>query len=318
MRPFDMEVTVVDSARTVWDPEVLAQIARVQEFLERSYGIHHVTSPASLVRAANKAMNGGDSAFHRLPDDAADTRRIAAGLRTFAGAEVLGGLVSPDGRTARVSGRMIDEGGAVHRVKNEALNAFIAQNSDSTVVRFHQTGMAFLIDRNNESLSRQMILSLALSFLLIAAIMTALFRDPRLVLIALVPNVVPMVFIAGLMGLLGIDLKVSTAIIFSNAFGIAVDDTIHLLGKLRIELAKGKSLAYAMKRTYLSGGKAVIVMSLMLCAGFITLIASDFASVYYMGLLISITLAVALLSELFLLPLLVLYFLGKRKVRVIG
>jgi len=119
------------------------------------------------------------------------------------------------------------------------------------------------------------------------------------------------------MGLLGIDLKVSTAIIFSNAFGIAVDDTIHLLGKLRIELAKGKTLAYAMKRTYLSGGKAVIVMSLMLCAGFITLIASDFASVYYMGLLISITLAVALLSELFLLPLLVLYFLGKRKIRVI-
>ena len=183
---------------------------------------------------------------------------------------------------------------------------------------FHQTGMAFLIDRNNERLSEQMLLSLGISFLLIAAIMTFLFREPRMVLIALLPNVLPMVFIAGLMGLVGIDLKVSTAIIFSNAFGIAVDDTIHLLGKLRIELAKGRGLPYAMKRTYLSGGKAVIVMSLMLCAGFITLIASDFASVHYMGLLISITLGVALLSELLLLPLLVLLILRKRPVRVVA
>lgn len=318
VRPFDLEVTMADTARTIWDPEVLHQIAAVQDHVEQVYGIHHIASPVSLLRAANKAMNGGDSAFHQLPEDPAETKRLARNVRAFAGTEALAGLVSADGRVARISGRMIDEGGAVHRVKNTELEGFIAQHTNPSVVRFNQTGMAFLIDRNNETLSRQMILSLALSFLLIAAIMTALFRDLRLVIIALIPNVVPMVFIAGLMGLVGIDLKVSTAIIFSNAFGIAVDDTIHLLGKLRIELSKGKSLPYAMKRTYLSGGKAVIVMSLMLCAGFITLIASDFASVYYMGLLISITLGVALLSELFLLPLLVLYFLGKRKVRVIG
>ena len=94
--------------------------------------------------------------------------------------------------------------------------------------------------------------------------MAWVFRSLRVVVVALLPNVVPLFFIAGLMGALGIDLKVSTAIIFSNAFGIAVDDTIHLLAKLRIELSRGLSLPYALKRTYLSGGKAVIVMSLML------------------------------------------------------
>ncbi len=318
VRPFDLEITVSDTSLTVWDHEVLRRTAVVQDHLERSYGVHHMTSPVTVVRAANMALNGGDPAWYRLPEDAAGTDRAARLARTMLGRQGLSAIASPDGRSARLSGRMVDEGGAVHRVRNAELDGIVAGLGAHSPVEFHQTGMAFLIDRNNERLSEQMLMSLGLSFLLIAAIMTALFREPRMVLIALLPNVFPMVFIAGLMGLVGIDLKVSTAIIFSNAFGIAVDDTIHLLGKLRIELAKGRSLAYAMKRTYLSGGKAVIVMSLMLCAGFITLIASDFASVHYMGLLISVTLGVALLSELLLLPLLVLLILRRRPVRVVG
>ena len=318
VRPFDLEIAVRDTALSVWDPAVLHRTAIVQDHLERTYGVRHITSPVTVVRAANMALNGGDPAWYRLPDDPADTQRAARLARTLLGRQGLATIASADGLTGRMSGRMVDEGGAAHRLKNAALDGLVKGLGPAPAVDFHQTGMAFLIDRNNERLSEQMLLSLGISFLLIAAIMTFLFREPRMVLIALLPNVLPMVFIAGLMGLVGIDLKVSTAIIFSNAFGIAVDDTIHLLGKLRIELAKGRGLPYAMKRTYLSGGKAVIVMSLMLCAGFITLIASDFASVHYMGLLISITLGVALLSELLLLPLLVLLILRKRPVRVVA
>jgi hypothetical protein len=99
---------------------------------------------------------------------------------------------------------------------------------------------------------------------------------------------------------------VSTAIIFSIAFGIAEDDTIHMLGKLRLQLLEGRTVAYALKRTYLSTGKAVSVTSLMLVSGFLTLVLSDFASVYYMGLLITLTLAFAFVAELLLLPALVL------------
>jgi len=111
-----------------------------------------------------------------------------------------------------------------------------------------------------------------------------------------------------------VDLKVSTAIIFSIAFGIAEDDTIHMLAALRHHLQQGLSPAQALKRTYLRTGKAVTVTSLMLISGFITLIFSDFASVYYMGLLITLTLAFAFISELFLLPALVMVLMkGKRR-----
>jgi predicted RND superfamily exporter protein len=129
-----------------------------------------------------------------------------------------------------------------------------------------------------------------------------------------VPNVVPLLFIAGVMGVTGIDIKVSTAIIFTIAFGIAVDDSIHMLGKLRIELDKGRTVPYAMKRSFLSAGKAVTITSIMLCSGFVSLVFSGFASVFYMGLLISITLFMALLADLVLLPVLIMRFLPTRRV----
>jgi predicted RND superfamily exporter protein len=133
----------------------------------------------------------------------------------------------------------------------------------------------------------------------------------------MVPNIFPLLFVGGIMALSGIDIKVSTAIIFTIAFGIAVDDTIHLLGKLRIELRKGRSLPVAMKRSVISTGKAVIITSIMLCSGFIALVMSDFASVFYMGLLVSLTLALAVVADLLLLPVLVVRFLPRRRSEVV-
>jgi len=153
---------------------------------------------------------------------------------------------------------------------------------------------------------------MGLAVFLTALIMFWFFRDWRMVFVALIPNLVPLVFIAGVMGFFGVDLKVSTAIIFSISFGIAEDDTIHMLAALRHHLRRGLSPAYALKRTYLRTGKAVTVTSLMLLSGFITLIFSDFASVHYMGVLITLTLAFAFVAELMLLPALVMLMMRRR------
>ena len=104
----------------------------------------------------------------------------------------------------------------------------------------------------------------------------------------------------------------STAIIFTISFGIAEDDTIHMLAALRQHLRDGRSPAYALKRTYLRTGKAVTVTTLMLLSGFVTLAGSVFASVHYMGLLITLTLAFAFVAELLLLPALVMLLLRRR------
>ena len=208
---------------------------------------------------------------------------------------------------------MVDEGGFIHKQKNAALNEFIRSNTNMDDLTFAQTGMAFLIDRNNATLSTQLIKGLSIAFVLVSLIMAFSFRTWKMVLIALIPNVIPLLFLAGLMALLNIDLKVSTSIVFTIAFGIAVDDSIHLLGKLRLELAKGRSIPMAMRRSYKSAGKAVIVTSLMLISGFVGLAFSDFGSIYYMGLLVSITLFLAIITDLLLLPVLVLWLLPNKK-----
>ncbi len=308
-RPFELEITVKDTSATVWDEQVLADLAELQDHLENEHRIRAINSPVTVLRSVNKAFNGGDPEFNAIPDDQVEIDRLVKRMNSLPIGKMLRTIVTPDGRIARISGRMKDEGGYIHRQRNAELDRFIQENTNTDRLSIAQTGMAFLIDRNNERLSSQLIGGLSIAFLLIALIMAAVFRNWRMTVIALIPNVIPLVFIAGIMAIAGIDIKVSTAIIFTIAFGIAVDDTIHLLGKLRIELAKGKSLHYAMKRSYLSTGKALITTSLMLFAGFISLLFSDLASVYYMGLLVTLTLLMALITDLVLLPLLVLKWL---------
>ena len=134
-----------------------------------------------------------------------------------------------------------------------------------------------------------------------------------MILVCIIPNIIPGLMIAGFMGLVGIDLKISTSIIFSIAFGIAVDDTIHIISRLKLELKAGKSFLYSLKRTYLSTGKAVVVTSIILSAGFLTLIFSEFTSTFYVGLLVSLTLLLAIACELFILPVLLLWYYKKQK-----
>lgn len=309
VRPFEMEI---DADKGVWDLGTLRQIEKVQSRLDTVYHVDGIISPVTIMYSLNKSFNGGDRAYYRLPDDSTECARLAKRARLL-GKDLLGSVVSADGRTARLSGRQLDEGGFIHKGKNAELDAFIAANTDADAVTFHQTGMAFLIDRNNATLSTQLVRGMGLAVLLTALIMLWFFRDWRMVLVALLPNLMPLVFIAGVMGAFGIDLKVSTAIIFSIAFGIAEDDTIHMLASLRMHLRSGLSPAYALKRTYLRTGKAITVTGLMLLSGFVTLMFSDFASIFYMGVLITLTLAFALLAELFLLPALVMVLMRPRK-----
>jgi predicted RND superfamily exporter protein len=183
----------------------------------------------------------------------------------------------------------------------------------SGYIGFNITGTAHLIDVNNSYISKNVLEGLLIAFGVIGLIVGFMFRSIKLVLFSLIVNVMPLLMIGGIMGLMGIDLKMSTAIIFTIAFGIAVDDTIHFLSKLRHELKQGKSMLYAMKRSYLSTGKAIMVTSLILCGGFLTLALSDFLGTANIGKLISLTLLFAVLSDLVLLPALLLLLPNKNK-----
>ncbi len=310
-RPFEMEVSMYAPNASVWDLPHLRAMERVEQHLREHHGIGAIVSPVAVVKAVNKALNGGQLEYNRLPEDEQEMRRVLRHVERLGAQRTR--VATDDARTARISGRMRDEGGYLHRIRDQEMRSFISAHTDRSVIEFRQTGMAYLIDRNNERLSSQMIGGLSIAFLLISLIMAGVFRNWRMTMIALIPNVIPLLWVGGMMAVAGIDIKVSTAIIFTIAFGIAVDDTIHLLGKLRVELQKGKTLPYAMKRAFFSAGKALILTTILLLSGFAPLVVSDLASVYYMGLLVGLTLFMALLADLLLLPILVLKWLPVRR-----
>ena len=151
-----------------------------------------------------------------------------------------------------------------------------------------------------------MVASLSVAFLFILVLMTVLFRSIRVGLFSMIPNVWPVFITLAMLGYLEIDLRVSSVIIFSVSLGIAVDDTIHFLSKLRLQLAQGRTLAAAVKRSFLATGKAIVVTSLILCGGFMTLTTSSFLGTFHIGLLISLTLLFAVVADLTFLPWMVL------------
>ena len=313
-RPLEIAIDVKDSSRNIFDWEILEELEKVENYLIDTYQGRNIISPLQAVKSLNQAVNGGLVEHFKLPDDRDDRRKIEKNLRYLKSNNADLKLFADDYRKSRFSGKTKDIGSKMSLARNAGLEQFIRSNIDSTLVQIKITGTSLLIDKNNQYLTQNMMEGLGIAFLVIAVIVAMLFRSLRMIIIVLIPNVIPLIVVAAIMGYFGITLKLSTSIIFTIAFGIAVDDTIHFISKLKLELDKGKSLLYALKRTYLSTGKAIIVTTIILAGGFLTLILSSFGGTYYTGLLVSLTLGLAVLADLSLLPVLLIMFFKKKKV----
>jgi uncharacterized protein len=303
VRPFELAVFVTDTTHDAFSPETLSSLEKLHEYLEKQYGSGALVSPLTIVKNLNK-MNQGK---YQLPKEK-ELDKMRKELKQAKGNELLTAIVSSDWHTFRVFGKMPDFGSAVVKEKERDFWQFIFENNLNQHLDFRLTGSAVLIDKNNSFLAVSMMYGLVIAFGVIGLIVGIMFKSLRMVIISLVPNVLPLLLIGAVMGYFGISLKVSTSIIFTIAFGIAVDDTIHFLSKYRLELAKGKSQLIALRRTFVSTGKAIIVTTLILSGGFLTLILSDFLGTFYVGLLVGLALLFAVIADLVLLPVLLLLF----------
>ena len=312
VRPFELELKPV-GGRGIYDPAVLAQTERIEHYLTDTFHLRFAASPATLVRAARKALHGGELAEYRLPTDSVELRALTARLRQLRKRPEFWALALPDGTAGRLTGRMADVGSIRADALNGGLQQFLRTSVDTMVLRTRLTGSSNLIDKNNEGLTLNMIQGMAIDVLMVTLIVLALFRSVRMTVVVLIPNLLPILLVAGVMGLCGVNMKVSTSIIFTIAFGIAVDDTIHFISKLRLTMGHEPSLFRAVRHTYLLAGKAVVVTSLILVGGFCTLLFSSFDGTFYVGLLIGLTLLFGVVAELTLLPLLILAFYRGRK-----
>jgi len=313
VRPFEMSVTVKDTSKNVWDLEVLQQVDSVEQYIQEIYKAEVKMSLVSTLKVFNRSANSGQKEFYELPTSKRKIRKYRRFLRIAGGGKFIRKFVDSSESIMRISGSIPDLGNTEITKRNISLQEFIDQKEKSGLVDYQLTGTAHLIDKNISYLSSSLVMGLALSILIVALIIGLIYRSLPILLISIVPNVLPLLFIAGIMGFFGVELKTSTAIIFTIAFGIAVDDTIHFLGKFKYELMKGHSKLYALKRSYLTTGKAMILTTLILCAGFLLLVFSSFLGTFHMGLMLCITLFVALIADLTILPVLLLIFYNPKK-----
>ena len=307
IRPFEMGIYTKDSS-SVFNYKVMLELDKIEDYLYKKYEAGFIYSPVSIIKSINKATHSGNSEFYRIPDREVDYKILLKKLEKTNLKNKLNKIVNSNRSIGRFTGKMDDVGSKVFKERNIAFDNFFRTTINTDLIDYKMTGTALLVDKNNEFLAKNMLTGLGIAFLLIALIMGILFRSLKMALLSLIPNIVPLAFIGGLMGFLGTTINMSTSIIFTIAFGIAVDDTIHFLSKFKIEQQKNKSLLYILKRTYLSTGKAIVLTTLILCGGFISLVFSDFKSTFLIGTYVGLILFVAVITDLVLLPVLILIF----------
>jgi predicted RND superfamily exporter protein len=305
VRPFDMGLEW-DNEVDLSDPEYFQSLDKIHHFLEANYGVGAVMSPLSVLKELNRSSHGGRNEFYRLPEKEGELKRLLKDYKKILSTGKISNLTTEDGGYIRVLGRVGDLGAQHFASKNEELNDFLEREGIAKKATVTITGTGTLIDRTNQTLVESLSKGLGAAFILISILMGLMFRSFRMVLIALVPNLLPLLAVGAVMALAGINLNMSTSIIFTIAFGIAVDDTIHLLSRYKLELMKGKSQYDAMRNAYLHTGKALIITSIILFGGFIGLCFSSFQSTFFIGLFVTLTLGFALLFDFTLLPPLVI------------
>lgn len=311
-RPFEAIIEVKDNELNLFDSVVAREVEMASIYLEEVYAVGGIINTNTVLKSLNQATNGGDYDHFTLPSTD-EYKKISKPLQRLIKKEELKSYLYTDSlKTGRITGWVDDIGSAISLKKIDDFKSFVDTSINKGIIDITVTGTSQLIDKNNLYLSKNMLQGLAIAFGVVAFIAGLLFKSSRMVLITLIPNIIPLLMVAGIMGIFDITLKLSTSIVFTIAFGIAVDDTIHFTSKLKLELNKGKSLIYALKRTYLSTGKAIIVTSLILSGGFLILLLSSFGGTFYTGLLISLTLIFALIIDLTLLPALILLFFHKK------
>ena len=170
------------------------------------------------------------------------------------------------------------------------------------------TGTSIIFLKGNDYLISNLVMSLIIAFIIISLLMASIFKSLRMILISMLPNLIPLLFTAGIMGYFGVNFKPSTVLVFSVAFGIAVDFSIHFLTKYKIELKNSSSISAAVASVQKEISTSMIYTAVILFFGFIIFVFSDFGGTIALGLFTAITLFIALLSNLILLPSLLLSY----------
>ena len=287
-------------------------LKRIEELQETIIEIPELSKPVSivnLVKYSKQAYYNGNPEFYELP-----TKQEEAFILSYiknstqkGNENMLKSYVDSTGQYARITTFMRDIGTDKMQKIEERLQDKINHIFPKERYEVSLTGKAYVFEKGTHYLIDNLVQSLLFAIVLISLLMAYMFRSFKMIIVSLLPNILPLVMTAGLMGFLGIPIKPSTILVFSIAFGISVDDTIHFLAKYRQELkANDWKIKRSVYATLKEAGISMFYTSVVLFFGFSVFTLSDFGGTVALGGLVATTLLFAMLSNLILLPALLL------------
>lgn len=285
----------------------LKRMDKLQDFFSEIPEFSKPISIVELVKYSKQAYYNNNPEYYQLPNSQERTFLLSYAKSSVNNTLFLNNYVDSTGQFARITIFMKDiKTDRFDRIQ-EDLKSKIDKIFPSDRYNVKVTGRALVFQKGTKFLMNNLFISLSIAILLIAIFMAWMFRSLKMILVSLIPNLLPLIITAGLMGFLNVPLKPSTILIFSIAFGISVDDTIHFLAKYRQELVANhwrikKSVYATLKET----GISMFYTSIVLFFGFSVFAISSFGGTVALGVLVSITLLFAMLANLLLLPSLLL------------
>ena len=284
----------------------LTTIKRINKLSDYISSIPELSSPISIInllKYIKQAYYNGNPKYYKIPTSQ-ENSFLSPYLKNMPETKnLITNYIDSTGQNARMTTFLMDvETNRIEMIE-EDLKKEINQIFDSDKYNVILTGKALLYLKGTHYLIKNLFISLSLAILLIAMFMAYLFRSYKVIIISLIPNLLPLIITAGVMGFTGIPLKPSTILVFSVAFGISVDNTIHFLAKYRQELIdnnwKINSAVYSSIR---EAGVSMLYTSIVLFFGFAIFMISSFGGTVALGGLVSVTLLFAMLANLILLP----------------
>lgn len=290
----------------------LKRMEKINEEIESFPELSKPISIVNLVKYSKQAYYKGNPKYYQLPSSQEQSYIFAYTRNSDGNANMLNNFVDSTGQYARITTFMKDIGTDKMDDIQGRLQQVIDKEFPKKRYSVSLTGKALVFLKGTNYLISNLVFSLSLAIVLISLFMAWMFRSFRMILISIIPNMLPLLITAGLMGFFDIPIKPSTILVFSIAFGISVDDTIHFLAKYRQELiannwAIRKSVYAALRET----GVSMFYTSIVLFFGFLIFTVSSFGGTIALGGLVSITLLFAMVSNLLLLPSLLLTFEDK-------
>ena len=276
--------------------DALEAYLRDYEDAEVSGVVGQSTSLLDVVKETNRALHGGSPDHYRLPETQAG---LSDTLFLFeqAGPSQLRRLATADLSTSQMTVRVKWLEATAYGPLTEYVDAGIERLMPATA-EVRTTGAAYTLFTTVSGLIWNLVRSFSVAFAVITLIMIALLRDVRLGLIAMVPNLLPIAFVLGLMGFLGIPIDMSNILIASIAIGLAVDDTIHFLHRFKVQFDAHGDVEAAIEDALTHAGRAIVSTTATLTVGYLCFLGSDLISLQRFGYLLAITVVAALLFDL--------------------